>query len=272
MVFESWENKNDYIKQVFAVTPTDMYFTLSTETLRSKKDFDDNVRAYLAGIDTKSRLYSGFSMENVFYQTAGRVIPMVYTYKSQSSSVAIQFVFLLDETYLRLQMSTGDTIGTLLIVDENGKPVLDVEDPVIKQMFEDDQALSAIMASTKVMEKFALSAYGCCEDLTKKIPLLKRIKNLRRIAVSPFADVAQCAEQIGNEYIVSYRPNPATFIARGVDEDFVRGELSKQLHILKQNDCYVEVEYKDVETVNHDPNAMGRLVRITKEELEKAGY
>jgi len=123
-----------------------------------------------------------------------------------------------------------------------------------------------------IMEKFALSAYGCCEDLTKKIPLLKRIKNLRRIAVSPFADVAQCAEQIGNEYIVSYRPNPATFIARGVDEDFVRGELSKQLHILKQNDCYVEVEYKDVETVNHDPNAMGRLVRITKEELEKAGY
>jgi len=152
MVFESWENKNDYIKQVFAVTPTDMYFTLSTETLRSKKDFDDNVRAYLAGIDTDLRLYSGFSMENVFYQTAGRVIPMVYTYKSQSPSVMIQFVFLLDETYLRLQMSTGDTIGTLLIVDENGMPVIEVKNPVIKQMLADEDALSTIMAGTNVME------------------------------------------------------------------------------------------------------------------------
>jgi len=123
-----------------------------------------------------------------------------------------------------------------------------------------------------IMEKFALSAYGCCEDLTQKIPLLRKIKNLRRIAVSPFADLQKCAEQIGSEYIVSYRPNPATFIARGVDEDFVRRELSKQLRILKQNDCFVEVEYKDVETVNHDPNAMGLLVRITREELDKAGY
>ena len=123
-----------------------------------------------------------------------------------------------------------------------------------------------------IMEKFALSAYGCCEDLTNKIPLLRKIKNLRRIGVSPFANVEKCAEQIGSDYIVSYRPNPASFIAKGVDEDFVRKELSKQLGILKKNDCFVEVEYKDVETVNHNPNAMALLVRITKEELEKAGY
>lgn len=90
--------------------------------------------------------------------------------------------------------------------------------------------------------------------------------------MSPFSDVKQCAEQIGSDYIVSYRPNPATFIAKGINEDYVRAELRKQLDILQQNGCYVEVEYKDVETVNHDPNAMARLIQITREELERAGY
>lgn len=123
-----------------------------------------------------------------------------------------------------------------------------------------------------LMEQFGLSAYGCCEDLTQKIKYLRRIKNLRRIGVSPFCDLKACAEQIGSEYILSYRPNPATFIATGIHEDYIRTELRKQLDVLQKNGCYVEVEYKDVETVNHDPNAMQRLIAITREELERAGY
>ena len=123
-----------------------------------------------------------------------------------------------------------------------------------------------------LMEQFGLSAYGCCEDLTQKIKYLRRIKNLRRIGVSPFCDLKACAEQIGSEYILSYRPNPATFIATGIHEDYIRTELRKQLDVLQKNGCYVEVEYKDVETVNHDPNAMRRLIAITREELERAGY
>ena len=40
-----------------------------------------------------------------------------------------------------------------------------------------------------ILEQFGLTAYGCCEDLTRKIPYLRTLKNLRRIAVSPFANV-----------------------------------------------------------------------------------
>ncbi|MEG2252423.1 MAG: hypothetical protein RSC98_05225, partial [Clostridia bacterium] len=123
-----------------------------------------------------------------------------------------------------------------------------------------------------LMEKFGLSAYGCCEDLTQKIKYIKKIKNLRRIAVSPFADVKDCAEQIGSDYIISYRPNPATFIATGIHEEYIRNELHRCFDIFASNHCHIEVEYKDIETVNHDPLAMGRLVAITKEELERAGF
>lgn len=52
-----------------------------------------------------------------------------------------------------------------------------------------------------IVEKFSLVAYGCCEDLTKKINILRKINNLRIIAVSPFANIASCAEQIGQDYV-----------------------------------------------------------------------
>ncbi|GAI58840.1 unnamed protein product [marine sediment metagenome] len=50
-------------------------------------------------------------------------------------------------------------------------------------------------------DKFGLVAYGCCEDLTYKVDMLRQIPNLRRIAVPPFADAAKCAEQIGRDYV-----------------------------------------------------------------------
>ena len=53
------------------------------------------------------------------------------------------------------------------------------------------------------------------EDLTNKIDMLRTIPNLRRIAVSPFANVRRCAEQIGTDYVMSYRPSPADMVSYG---------------------------------------------------------
>lgn len=72
-----------------------------------------------------------------------------------------------------------------------------------------------------IMEKFGLVAYGCCEDLADKIDLLRKLPNLRRIAVSPFANVDKCAEQIGRDYINAWRPNPSSMVCNGLDEEFV---------------------------------------------------
>ena len=68
-----------------------------------------------------------------------------------------------------------------------------------------------------IMAPFGLVAYGCCEDLTRKIDVLRQIPNLRRIAVSPMADVAQCAEQIGQDYVFSYRPSPTDMVGYGLN-------------------------------------------------------
>ncbi len=120
-----------------------------------------------------------------------------------------------------------------------------------------------------ILERYGLVAYGCCEDLTRKIPLIKRLKNLRRIAVSPFADVAKCAEQIGGDYVLSWRPNPSTACSFGVDEDFIRREVRHVIDVFDQNNCVWDVTLKDLETTGGDPNAIVRWTQIVRNELEK---
>ena len=63
-----------------------------------------------------------------------------------------------------------------------------------------------------IIENFGLAAYGCCENLTDKIHLLRCIRNLRMIAVTPVADVRRCAEQIGADYVFSWQDNPADIV------------------------------------------------------------
>lgn len=118
-----------------------------------------------------------------------------------------------------------------------------------------------------IMRPFGLTAYGCCEDLTNKIDMLRRIPNLRRIAVSPFANVARCAEQIGKDYVVSYRPSPADMVSYSFNEDRIRGILRRDLTACRN--CHVDITLKDVETVERDPDRVRRWVSIARETIEE---
>jgi len=120
-----------------------------------------------------------------------------------------------------------------------------------------------------IMEKFGLVAYGCCEDLTRKIDVLRQLPNLRRIGVAPVADVAKCAEQIGEDYILSYRPSPTDMVGYGFDPDRIRRILRADLEACRANGCHVDVTLKDVETVQGDPERIRRWVEIVREEAER---
>ncbi|MCX7804483.1 MAG: hypothetical protein N3A38_04750, partial [Planctomycetota bacterium] len=118
-----------------------------------------------------------------------------------------------------------------------------------------------------IMEKFGLVAYGCCEDLTRKIGKLRRIPNLRRIAVSPFANAARCAEQIGRDYVISYRPSPADMVAYGFDVGRIKGILRRDLAACRG--LHVDITLKDVETVEGDPNRVRNWVRVAREVVDE---
>ena len=114
-----------------------------------------------------------------------------------------------------------------------------------------------------IMAPFGLVAYGCCEDLTRKIDVLRQIPNLRRIAVSPMADVAKCAEQIGQDYVLSYRPSPTEMVGYGFNPQKIREMLKRDL--VACGDCHVDITLKDVETVEYDGDRIRRWVEIARE-------
>jgi len=114
-----------------------------------------------------------------------------------------------------------------------------------------------------IMSKFGLVAYGCCEDLTNKISMLRKIPNLRRIAVSPFANVKKCAEQIGTDYVISYRPSPADMVSYDFNEARIREILKRDLEYLKGT--FFDITLKDVETVQSDPDRIRQWVKLVRE-------
>lgn len=118
-----------------------------------------------------------------------------------------------------------------------------------------------------ILAKFGLTAYGCCEDLTNKIGILRKIPNLRRIAVSPFANVARCAEQIGRDYVLSYRPSPADMVSYGFERSRIRAILKRDLEACR--DCHVDITLKDVETVQNDPGRIKNWVALAREVIDE---
>ena len=118
-----------------------------------------------------------------------------------------------------------------------------------------------------ILKEFGLASYGCCEDLTNKIDILRQIPNLRRIAVSPFADAKKCAEQIGTDYVISYRPSPADMVSYGWNEERIRKILTRDLEACKGT--YVDITLKDVETVEKDPNRIREWVKLTRNIIDE---
>lgn len=114
-----------------------------------------------------------------------------------------------------------------------------------------------------ICEHFGLVHYGCCEDLGRKIGMLRQLKNLRSIAVSPVANVAACAEQIGADFAISWRPNPTDMLCCGYNEDRVRRIIRDGLAACKGG--YPHIHLKDIETVEGDLSRLTRWVRLVRQ-------
>jgi len=101
-------------------------------------------------------------------------------------------------------------------------------------------------------ERFAYTYYGCCEPLDKKVDILRSIRNLRKVGVSPWADVNVMAEQLQGDYVYSRKPNPA-FVAVRTDPEQIRKETEEVVKACIRNGCPCDITLKDISTVNHRP-------------------
>jgi len=113
-----------------------------------------------------------------------------------------------------------------------------------------------------LMEPFGLVYYGCCEPLDRKIDIIEKIPNLRKISITPWADVDVAAERIGTKYVLSSKPNPASVAVSNLDETSVRAELKKILDACKRNGCACDMVLKDISSVGHNAENLFQWERI----------
>lgn len=110
--------------------------------------------------------------------------------------------------------------------------------------------------------------YGCCEPLHHKIHLIRQIPNVRKISTSPWADVNISAEQMGGDFVLSRKPNPA-FIAQGLEEAEIRRELRETLDACRRTGTPCELILKDISTVGYQPERVFRWAEIAREEINR---
>ena len=102
----------------------------------------------------------------------------------------------------------------------------------------------------RLLEPFGLNGYGCCEDLTHKLDEVMTIPHLRRISISPFADVDRCAEKLQGDFIFSWKPHPAHLVG-DFDPARIREYIRHTLEVTRG--CVVEMILKDTHTCENHP-------------------
>jgi hypothetical protein len=107
--------------------------------------------------------------------------------------------------------------------------------------------------------------YGCCEPLDKKIDIIRKLPNLRKISITPWADVRSAAEQMGGKYVLSDKPNPASVAANTLDEARLRADILETLEACRATDTPCEFILKDISSAAYNPNNLTRWAEVVRE-------
>lgn len=115
----------------------------------------------------------------------------------------------------------------------------------------------------KTIGQCGLSYYGCCEPLDKKIDIVEKIPNLRKISVTPWANVDIAAEAIGGRYVLSSKPNSSSVAAPRLDHDNLKREIGIILNACRRNNCSCDIVLKDISSCCRRPENIFEWEQIT---------
>ncbi len=111
-----------------------------------------------------------------------------------------------------------------------------------------------LVYNEKLFGDCGLLYYGCCEPMDRKIHLLrKRFKNLRKISITPWADPERAAEQMGGDFVMAAKPNPAFVSSSIFNPKPVEEEMVRYLGACRRHGTPCEFVLKDVSTIANKP-------------------
>ena len=85
--------------------------------------------------------------------------------------------------------------------------------------------------------------------------------------MSPWNDLKVASERIGQDYVMSVKPNPAIFAERVWDADRARKTVRQMLEDTKTNN--LEFIVKDISTVCYEPQRLIDFAHIAQEEIDR---
>jgi len=121
------------------------------------------------------------------------------------------------------------------------------------------------------MSRFGLTYYGCCDPLHRKLAILEKVPNLRKVSMSPWVNIDEAVANVGSRYVFSYKPNPAVFAATTWNLDKAQHDLKTVLDKAKAHGCVVEVIMKDISTVRYEPQRLWQWAQMASELTEQYG-
>jgi hypothetical protein len=125
----------------------------------------------------------------------------------------------------------------------------------------------ALRHELRWLERWGLTYYGCCEPLDRKIDILRRVPNLRKISCSPWNDLERFIGKVGTQYVISRKPNPAILARDGWNPDEARRDLREFLD--RAQGLSVEIILKDISTLRYDPRRLWDWAAIAMEEAQR---
>ena len=112
--------------------------------------------------------------------------------------------------------------------------------------------------------------YGCCEPMDGKIDILrKRFKNLRKVSITPWADPKRAAENIGSDYVLAAKPNPAFVAMSKFNPNPVEVEIMGYCEACKEHGTTLEFVLKDISTIGNNPQNLTQWAAVVKAVLDK---
>ncbi len=121
----------------------------------------------------------------------------------------------------------------------------------------------ALKHELRWLERWGLTYYGCCEPLDVKADILRRIPNLRKVSVSPWANIERSVRDLGGRYVLSRKPNPAWLAEDTWRPELARADLADFLQ--RARGCNIEVILKDISTVRYQPQRLWEWEKLAME-------
>jgi hypothetical protein len=104
--------------------------------------------------------------------------------------------------------------------------------------------------------------YHACEDITKKIPIIRQLPNLGRLHISPWTDLEKAVDQLGQSFVLETEAHTADTIFLHTREQ-MRERIEWIISVA--GDSIFDINLTAIETTNGNPSVLTTWASIAQE-------